>query len=84
MGNELNILPLLMAFVMFGQQKFTSATASAASSSAAEQQKMMAIMMPVIFGVLFYKMSSGLVLYWLVNSLLMLGFQWKISKIKTT
>jgi len=80
-GNEINLLPLLMAGVMFLQQK-VSMVSSHATGSTAEQQKMMAIMMPVIFGFLFYKMPSGLVLYWLVNSLLMLIFQWKISATK--
>jgi YidC/Oxa1 family membrane protein insertase len=80
-GNELNILPLLMAISMFLQQKF-SMTSQGATSEVAEQQKIMTIMMPVIFGALFYKMMSGLVLYWFVNSLLMFAFQWKISKTK--
>jgi YidC/Oxa1 family membrane protein insertase len=80
-GNEINLLPLLMAGVMFLQQKVSMASSNATGSTA-EQQKMMAIMMPVVFGFLFYKMPSGLVLYWLVNSLLMLIFQWKISTTK--
>ncbi|HAJ57670.1 MAG TPA: hypothetical protein DCL35_07910 [Candidatus Omnitrophica bacterium] len=80
-GNELNILPILMAIGMFFQQKIT-ASQSSASPEAAQQQKIMAIMMPIIFGFMFYKLSSGLVLYWFVNSLLMLAFQWKISKAK--
>ncbi len=82
-GNELNVLPILMAIGMFFQQKITTASAKTnPSSEAAQQQKIMTIMMPVIFGTLFYKLSAGLVLYWFVNSLLMLVFQWKISKIK--
>jgi YidC/Oxa1 family membrane protein insertase len=81
LGNELNILPLLMAGTMFAQQKLTSSSGKLSKESA-DQQKIMGIMMPVVFGVLFYKISSGLVLYWFVNSLLTLGFQWKISKAK--
>lgn len=80
-GNELNLLPLLMAGAMFMQQKFSVHVAST-SPEAAEQQKIMTFLMPIIFGALFYRMSSGLVLYWFVNSLLMVGFQWKISKAK--
>lgn len=78
-GNELNILPLLMAVMMFFQQKIVAPQAVQGSQSA-EQQKIMGIMMPVIFGFLFYKMPAGLVLYWFVNSMLMFLFQWKISK----
>jgi len=82
-GDELNLLPLLMAGGMFVQQKFTTPTLDK-TSSAAEQQKIMGMLMPVIFGVLFYKMPSGLVLYWFVNNILMLVFQWKISAKKST
>jgi len=79
LGNELNILPLLMAVSMFFQQKITASQTSA-SPEAAQQQKIMMFMMPVLFGALFYKLPAGLVLYWFVNSLLMIAFQWKISK----
>jgi YidC/Oxa1 family membrane protein insertase len=79
MGNEINILPILMTIGMFVQQKIS---AVAATSEAAEQQKIMMIVMPVMFGLIFYKMPSGLVLYWFVNSALMLFYQWKISRAK--
>ncbi|MFH0940772.1 MAG: membrane protein insertase YidC [Candidatus Omnitrophota bacterium] len=81
-GDELNLLPLLMAGGMFVQQKFSTPSLDK-TSSAAEQQKIMGMLMPIIFGVLFYKMPSGLVLYWFVNNLLMLAFQWKISAKKS-
>ncbi len=81
LGNELNILPLLMAVGMFVQQKITSTQAST-SPEMAQQQKIMLVMMPVLFGFLFYKLASGLVLYWFVNNLLMIAFQWKISRTK--
>ena len=76
-GNELNLLPLLMAGVMFLYR-----LSRLDEILTADQQKMMSIVMPVLFGVLFYKMPSGLVLYWFINSLLMTGFQWKISRAK--
>ncbi len=81
-GNEINLLPLLMAIGMFFQQKLSMSNTASSSPQMAEQQKMMSIVMPIMFGVLFYKISSGLVLYWFVNSLLMMGFQWKISRKK--
>ncbi len=71
--NELNILPLLMAAAMFLQQKLSTPPVPASSDTAdqmAQQQKMMAVMMPVLFGILFYKLPSGLVLYWLTNTIL--------------
>jgi YidC/Oxa1 family membrane protein insertase len=79
LGNELNILPIIMALGMFVQQKISSASASGAS---AEQQKIMLIIMPVMFGFIFYRMPAGLVLYWFVNSTLMLIFQLRMNRTK--
>lgn len=79
LANELNILPIVIAILMFVQQRFSSA---AMSGSSAEQQKIMMFMMPIMFGVLFYRMPAGLVLYWLINSSLMLIYQVRISRQK--
>ncbi|MCU0651370.1 MAG: membrane protein insertase YidC [Candidatus Omnitrophica bacterium] len=79
LGNEFNILPILMAVVMFFQQKASSASMG---SEHAEQQKIMLIVMPILFGMIFYRMPAGLVLYWFVNSLLMATYQFKINKAK--
>jgi YidC/Oxa1 family membrane protein insertase len=79
LGSDLNILPIIMAIGMFVQQKISSASASGAS---AEQQKIMLIVMPVMFGLIFYRMPSGLVLYWFVNSMLMLAFQLRMNRAK--
>ena len=59
----LNPLPLAMCGAMIGQQALSP------SAGDPSQQKMMYIM-PVIFLFIFYKMPSGLTLYWLVNQLL--------------
>ncbi|MDD5595700.1 MAG: membrane protein insertase YidC, partial [Candidatus Omnitrophica bacterium] len=79
LGNQVNILPILMAIGMFVQQKISTVKAT---GEAAQQQKMMSIIMPIMFGVIFYHMPSGLVLYWFVNSLLMLVYQIRINKQK--
>ncbi|MDD3086978.1 MAG: membrane protein insertase YidC [Candidatus Omnitrophica bacterium] len=79
LGNELNVLPIIMAIGMFVQQKISSASSGGA---AAEQQKIMLIVMPIIFGLIFYRMPSGLVLYWFVNSMLMLIFQLRMNRAK--
>jgi len=76
LGNEFNLLPLLMAALMFVQQK---ASLVSSGSTSEEQQKIMMIVMPIMFGVIFYRMPSGLVLYWFVNSLLMLVYQLKVK-----
>jgi YidC/Oxa1 family membrane protein insertase len=74
LGNELNILPILMAIIMFLQQKLTSKTTVSANP---EQQRIMLIFFPILFGFMFYRMPSGLVLYWFVYSGLSFIFQWK-------
>lgn len=68
-GNQVNILPILMAVVMFFQQKMSMAGSYGTSGGTSEQQqKMMSIIFPFLFGFIFYRMPSGLVLYWFVNS----------------
>ena len=79
LGNEINILPILMAIGMFMQQKITMKSTGGES---AEQQKMMMIIMPVMFGFIFYRMPAGLVLYWFINSSLMLAYQFRINRAK--
>ncbi len=78
-GNSINILPLLMVVAMFFQQKFSQGS-TPATGDQASQQKMMMFMFPLFFGFLFYKMPSGLVLYWLTNTILMSSEQAWISK----
>jgi YidC/Oxa1 family membrane protein insertase len=79
LGNQINILPILMAIGMFVQQKISTVKAT---GEAAQQQKIMSIIMPVMFGVIFYHMPSGLVLYWFVNSALMLFYQLRMNRQK--
>jgi len=62
--SSLNILPLLMVFLWVYQQKQTP---KSDDPQQAQMQKMMMIM-PVVFGFLFYGMPSGLVLYFVVSS----------------
>ena len=73
---EINILPILMAIIMFLQQKLST---QASSGPAGEQQRLMSFIFPIMFGFIFYRMPSGLVLYWLVNSLLMFVYQMKMK-----
>ncbi len=78
-GDQFNLLPILMAIGMFVQQKVSSVKVT---GEAAQQQKIMSIVMPVMFGVIFYRMPSGLVLYWFVNSTLMLLYQISMNRQK--
>lgn len=77
MGNEINILPVVMTIGMFIQQKMSMT--SSTTSGVAEQQKLMLIIMPLMFGLIFYHMPAGLVLYWFINSALMLIYQIKVK-----
>ncbi len=79
-GNEINLLPVVMAGGMFFQQKISMS--SAAVGTAAEQQKLMTVLFPVLFCAIFYHMPSGLVLYWLINSILSISFQIKTNRSK--
>jgi YidC/Oxa1 family membrane protein insertase len=63
------VTPVLMAISMFWQQKITPSTADPA------QQKIM-MMMPLMFGVMFLWVPSGLVLYWFVGNLWAIGQQY--------
>ncbi|MCM8812955.1 MAG: membrane protein insertase YidC [Candidatus Omnitrophica bacterium] len=74
-GN-INILPILMCVIQSLQQKLTQPNMAQSN----EQQKMMAVMMPLMMGILFYGFPSGLMLYFLTNSLFSCAVQWKISR----
>lgn len=71
MGNHLSLLPLLMGASMILQQKMTTVD---------PRQKAMVYMMPVFMTVLFYRLPSGLVLYWLVNNVFSIGQQYLIHR----
>ncbi len=74
LGSSLNILPLAMMAFSFLQQKATN------TGHANEQQKAMAMMMPVLLGVIFYNFPSGLVLYFLTNSIFSFFIQRSLAK----
>jgi len=59
LGNAFNLLPLLVVVMMIVNQRFTP---KPASEQARQQQKMMKFM-PAVLGLLFYRMPSGLCLY---------------------
>ena len=77
-GNQLNLLPIIMAAAMFFQTKMTQASSGVAQDNPTAKM-MSGPMMPIIFCVMFYHFSAGLVLYWLSNTLTSLAF-YKLSK----
>jgi len=83
-GKEIHLLPLIMVGAMFVQQKLTQIKMEGQDPKMEAQQKMMVVMMPVMFGFIFYGMPSGLVLYWLTNTLLMTLYQWRLKQVTLT
>jgi len=68
------ILPLIMGAAMFFQQKLNPAPADPM------QAKVMQIM-PIVFTGFFAFFPSGLVLYWVTNTVLSIAQQWHINKV---
>ncbi|MBI4974817.1 MAG: YidC/Oxa1 family insertase periplasmic-domain containing protein, partial [Candidatus Omnitrophica bacterium] len=80
-GNSINILPIFMIIAMVIQQKIsTKSMGGAVTAEQKQQQQMMLILMPIMFGFIFYNMPSGLVLYWVVNTILTIVEQSAIAK----
>ena len=68
------VLPLLMGATMLIQQKLNPAPLDPI------QAKVMMVL-PVVFTVFFAFFPSGLVLYWVTNTLLSIAQQWRINKV---
>jgi YidC/Oxa1 family membrane protein insertase len=68
------ILPVIMMASMFIQTKLNPTPPDPI------QAKVM-MMMPLIFGFMFFWFPSGLVLYWVVNNVLSIAQQWQITKV---
>jgi len=67
------VLPTLMMISMIVQTKMNPTPPDPV------QAKVMMIM-PLVFGVMFYFFPSGLVLYWFVNNILSILQQWQITR----
>lgn len=67
------VLPLIMGVVMFFQQKANPAPADPV-------QEKVFMFMPVMFTAMFAWFPSGLVLYWVTNSVLQFAQQWNVNR----
>jgi YidC/Oxa1 family membrane protein insertase len=72
--DPLYILPTVMIVTMFIMQKMTPMTTADPA-----QQRMMMIM-PLVFGIMFYSFASGLVLFWLTGNVVAIAQQVFINK----
>jgi YidC/Oxa1 family membrane protein insertase len=79
LGEQLNLLPILMIVAMVIQQRVSTYKRGKTDPQVEQQQKMM-LMMPLLFGIIFYSLPSGLVLYWLVNTVFMILVQLHIAR----
>ena len=70
---SINVLPLIMGVGMFLQQKMMSVATD-------KMQAQMMYMMPIVFTFMFWGFPSGLVLYWLTNSILSMIEQYFVLK----
>jgi len=71
----IHMLPVLLIVTQFLTQRMTPSPGMDPS-----QQKMMMVM-PLIFGYMFYFASSGLVLYWLTGNVVAVVQQWALNRI---
>jgi YidC/Oxa1 family membrane protein insertase len=68
LGDAVNLLPVLMAMVMYVQTRMSQAGTQAVNNPTAKLFS--GPLFPILFTALFYSFPSGLVLYYLVNSLI--------------
>jgi YidC/Oxa1 family membrane protein insertase len=73
-GIPVALLPTVMIVTMFILQKMTPVTTADPA-----QQRMMLIM-PLVFGIMFYNFAAGLVLYWLTGNIIGILQQAAINK----
>jgi YidC/Oxa1 family membrane protein insertase len=77
-GNAFSLLPLIMGATMLAQTKIGgSLTGSPGTQST---PKGFNTMLPIVFTFLFYKMPSGLVIYWIINTVLSVAQQYYINR----
>ena len=72
-GSDLNLLPIVTAVAMFFQTKFSQQRMPTDQSNPMAKA-MSGPLMSVMFGFMFYQVPSGLVLYWLTNSLISMAW----------
>ncbi len=70
LGEYFNLLPLLMALAMYLQTKMSQRNMPTADPNNPAAQMMSGPIMSIMFCVMFYNFQSGLVMYWMINSLL--------------
>ncbi|MBN2170842.1 MAG: membrane protein insertase YidC [Candidatus Krumholzibacteriota bacterium] len=78
--NAISVLPILMGVSMWIQQKMGGTGMGNGGMGQPGQMAAMNKIMPIFMTFIFYRMPSGLVLYWLVNNILTAAQQYFIHK----
>jgi YidC/Oxa1 family membrane protein insertase len=73
-GMPIGLLPILMAATMWIQTMLNPEPPDPV------QAKVMKIM-PLVFSIFFFFFPAGLVLYWLINNILSIAQQWRITRV---
>jgi len=76
-GNAFSLLPLIMGGAMFAQSKLGQSPTGQTSSTMPPGFN---TVLPIVFTFLFYKMPSGLVIYWIVNTVMSVIQQYYIVR----
>jgi YidC/Oxa1 family membrane protein insertase len=76
-GDNFSLLPLLMGASMWAQSKLGGSPTGQANTAIPPGFN---TMLPIIFTVLFYKMPSGLVIYWIINTVMSVAQQYYIVR----
>jgi YidC/Oxa1 family membrane protein insertase len=77
LGDAFSLLPILMGLSMFAQSKLGGSPTGGPSGATPPGFQ---TMLPIVFTVLFYKMPSGLVIYWIINTVLSVAQQYYIHR----
>ncbi|MBN1585838.1 MAG: YidC/Oxa1 family insertase periplasmic-domain containing protein [Candidatus Omnitrophica bacterium] len=74
-GEYVNLLPLMMMGAMVMQQRLSQKNIGSGGTDQQQQMQKMMTWFPLMLGFVFYNLPSGLVLYWLTNTIVMIGNQ---------
>jgi YidC/Oxa1 family membrane protein insertase len=80
-GDGFSLLPILMGLSMWAQGKLGGSPTGQASTAIPPGFN---TILPIVFTVLFYKMPSGLVIYWIINTVMSVAQQYYIHKSHTS
>ena len=79
-GDSVNLLPILATVCAYWQQKMMQQPATLMTEEQRMQQQILKFM-PLMFLFIFYHLPAGFMLYWVVNSIFMVGLQMLVVRL---